>query len=137
MLSKGTLIYHECVQLNLIFQLRTNLHYKLSLYLSHHFDMIYIYWLGFGLHVDHIQLVLLQWLNIQSSTIQTIIDVHFCGVQFYNNNSIAIFIQAIDKCKCEIRTSICYLYVYQNVSFIIFTYAFRILLSIQRFTYFA
>ena len=83
MLSKGILIYHECVQLNLIFQLRTNLQYKLCLYLSHHFNMIYIYWLGFGLHVDHIQLVILQWLNIQSSTTQTIIDVHFCGVHFY------------------------------------------------------
>ena len=83
MLSKGTLIYHECVQLNLIFPLRTNLHHKLSFYLSHHFNMIYIYWLGFVLHVDHIQLVLLQWLNIQSSTTQTIIDVHFCGVHFY------------------------------------------------------
>ena len=83
MLSKGTLIYHECVQLNLIFPLRTNLHHKLSFYLSHHFNMIYIYWLGFVLHVDHIQLVLLQWLNIQSSTTQTIIDVHFPGVQFY------------------------------------------------------
>ena len=89
MLSKGALIYHERLQLNLIFQLRTNLQYKLSLYLSHHFNMIYIYWLGIG---HHIQLVLLQWLTIQSSTTQTIIDVHFCGVQFYNNNSIAIFI---------------------------------------------
>ena len=83
MLYKGTLTYHECVQLNLIFQLRTNFHFKLSIYLSHHFNMIYIYWLGLGFHVDHIQLFLLQWLNIQSSTTPTIIDVHFCGVHFY------------------------------------------------------
>ena len=80
MLSQVTLRYHECVQLNSIFQLRTNLQYKLSLYLSHHFNMIYIYWLGIG---HHIQLVLLQWLTIQSSTTQTIIDVHYCGVHFY------------------------------------------------------